>query len=79
MIIHDKRKVAMVILAKMMPSGKELSAKMPNEEYLEDGDEGFRAVAEEIIMAIESKSVEDLASSLKSFFLLCESSEDEGE
>jgi len=66
----DKKKAAMVIISKM---GKHQEVK--NEESMESGDDSmatYQAFAQDIMQAINDKSVIDLANVLKSFHEMIE-------
>lgn len=72
MIFPDSKKAAGVILSKM---GGDKMTEMKPEEEMDDKSEGLRASAEDILMAIDSKSSSDLMTALKSFYDQMESQE----
>ena len=63
----DKKKSAMIILSKM---GKEQEVK--EEESSDESLDTYKAFAEDIMQAVNDKSVVDLASILKSFHEMIE-------
>jgi hypothetical protein len=82
MIIPDHKKVATIILSRMGKDGAEKSMDAPPEESMEDGKEGLDSAAEEMMMAMHSKSSVDFRKALCSFLDQYEASEgdsDEGE
>lgn len=76
MIIPDDKKAATIILAKRDGNGKETSAPAMPEESLNPEMEGLKAVAEDIMRAINSKSAHDLSQALKAFVEMCDSDDD---
>lgn len=73
MIIPDTKKAATVILSKMKSDGTSADTEVKPEENMDDSMEGYTAAAEDILHAVETKSVQGLATALKSFFEMCDS------
>lgn len=65
-MIHDKKKIAALILAKVAPKEKPEA----DEPETEDGD-GLEAAAEELLAAVAAKDAKALAEALRSAFAIC--------
>lgn len=63
----DKKKTAMVILAKMGKDGKSENMEVKNEESMDDDVAEYKAVAEDMLQAINDKSVDKLAEVFKAY------------
>lgn len=63
----DKKKTAMIILAKMGKDGKSEYQEKKNEESMDDDYSEYKACAEDFMQAISDKSVEKMAEVLKAF------------
>lgn len=63
----DKKKTAMIILAKMGKDGKSEHQEVKNEEGMDEDVAEYKAVAEDMLQAISDKSVDKLAEVLKAF------------
>jgi hypothetical protein len=63
----DKKKTAMVILAKMGKDGKSENMEVKNEESMDDDVAEYKAVAEDMLQAINDKSVDKLMEVMKAF------------
>lgn len=63
----DKKKTAMLILAKMGKDGKSENQEVKNEESMDDDVAEYKAVAEDMLQAINDKSVDKLMEVMKAF------------
>lgn len=76
MFFNDKKKVSSVILSRMKGNGQEMSADVAPES---DVHNEYTSLAEEFFAALESKSVQHLASLFKQLNELGEEYEEPGE
>jgi DNA phosphorothioation-dependent restriction protein DptG len=67
MIIPGGRKTVSVILSKMKPNGTEQMGETRPEEEMNGSDGSLKAIADDIMMAFQSKSSHDLMTALKAF------------
>lgn len=74
MFLNDKKKAVSVILSKVRPDGSESESEVA-EEAKEGGE--YEAFAEDLLAAIESKSVQSLAQVLRSFHEMIEEQDEE--
>lgn len=63
----DKKKTAMLILAKMGKDGKSENQEVKNEESMDEDVAEYKAVAEDMLQAINDKSVDKLMEVMKAF------------
>ena len=63
----DKKKTAMLILAKMGKDGKSENMEVKNEESMDEDVAEYKAVAEDMMQAIQDKSVDKLMEVMKAF------------
>lgn len=63
----DKKKTAMIILAKMGKDGKSEHQEAKNEESMDEDVAEYKAVAEDMMQAIQDKSVDKMIEVLKAF------------
>jgi hypothetical protein len=75
-IVHDKKKEAMIILSKMHKDGSETSQKVRPEVQMNEKDQTLQAIAEDMLHAFEQKSAAGLVSAMKAFMSECEGSEE---
>lgn len=67
MIIPDKKKAVTVILSKLKPSGGESLTRVKPEEEMDPAQGALKAIAEDLLSAIDSRSASDLAQALGAF------------
>lgn len=81
MIIPEKKKAVSVILSKFKPDGSERTPdiEVKPEEEINEHDESLKAIAEDIMSAVESKSAHDLLVALRAFISECSMHEDDEE
>lgn len=76
MFLNDKKKVSSVILSRMKSNGEQTDVDVAPES---DVHNEYTSLAEEIFSALESKSVQHLASLLRQLNGLSEEDEPQGE
>lgn len=75
MIMPNPKKVATVIVSKMR-DGHETHQEVKPEEAIDEHHEALKAIAEDIMHAMESKSAHSLATAMKAFIAHHESADD---
>ena len=63
----DKKKTAMIILSKMGKDGKSEYQEKKNEESMDEDAAEYKACAEEMMQAIQDKSIDKMMEVLKAF------------
>ena len=63
----DKKKTAMIILAKMGKDGKSENMEVKSEKSEDEGSAEYKAIAEDMMQAISDKSVDKMVEVLKAF------------
>lgn len=67
MIIPDRKKAVSVILSKMKPHGMAEGGEVKDEAPVDAKDGALKAIAEDMLMAVEQKSPMDLVNALQAF------------
>lgn len=75
----DPKKIAMSVVATKMKKSGGVEVKPEVEAPDSEMDPGLKAAAEDILKAVQDKSVMDLAKALKAAFMVCDSYEEPAE
>jgi hypothetical protein len=76
MMMHDPKKTVSVIMSKMQKDGSTKDALLKPEASTDDTLDSFKAIAEDMLAAIQAGSASDLAASLKACMAEYDSQED---
>lgn len=79
MLMPDKKKIASIIISKMVPNGTENSQDMVPKDKMPDNSDALKGIAEDLMQALVDRDAANVAACLCEFWSAMESAEDDEE